>query len=104
MKEISKGFLLFISNWILVAVFYYLSILVVAGNILQKIFNTRTAPEVSIFVNIFLIVFISYFLNKKFVKAKKITFIIAQSVFGISALVITILALQAVARGIMMNA
>jgi hypothetical protein len=103
MREIAKGLVLFILNWALVIVFYHLSILVYIGKLLQILMNTPSMPAASILVDVFLVVFVSYFLNKKFIKAGKLTFVISASLFGFSAIVLFLLAVRAVVRGILMN-
>ena len=104
MKEIVKGLILFVLSWTFVIVFYYLPIMIYIGELLQKLLNTPTMPAFSILVDICLIVLISYFLNKKFIYAKKLTFIISESIFGISVIILYLTMLQAIADGILMNA
>ena len=104
MREAIKGLLLFFVNWIVAAIFFILEIPVIVGNFLQKVLKTPTMPAISVLVDILLVVAVSYLVNTKFVKAERLTFAIAQTLFGISALALFVMAMQVIARGILMNA
>jgi hypothetical protein len=104
MKELIKGVLLFVFDWLVVSIFYYFSILVFVGDTMQKIFRTPTMPLFSIFMDILLVVAVSYVANRRLIKAKNTTFMITQVLFGASFIALFIAALGALADGIMNNA
>lgn len=104
MREVLKGLVLFVLDWLLVILFYESSILVSIGNILQNVLKTSTIPTISYFVDIITIWLISYFVNNKLFRAEIKTFIIVQILFGVSAVVLLTMIFEAVARGILMNA
>lgn len=72
--------------------------------LLERVLDSKQIYAETAIINVSLIIFFTYLANKYFIKANKKTFIFSQLIFIASVAVLLILALQSVARGIMMNA
>lgn len=104
MKELKGVVIMFVIDWIITFLLYITGILVLVINLVQDLVRSPTAPVSSIYLDIILIVLISYILNWRFIKVSKKPFILSQVLFVVSLLALIIIVFRAMARGVLMNA
>ena len=104
MKIIRNILLLFLIDWFITFIFYITEILVNIGKFIHYLAKTPSMPFSSFLIDILVVILVSFLLNEKFIKINRKVFIIAQIIYVVSIIIFIVSALNAVSRGILMNA